>query len=247
MQLATEPDSVEQQRGPAGWWIWLPWGAILVALVAIVYWPTLGNDFVLIDRYDVKNNSALRSLRGLWNNWFKLGTFEGYYPLTYSTFWLEYQLSGLDPKVCHIVNLLLHATTVLVAWRLLVRLAVPGAWLAAAIYAVHPVEVASVAFMIERKNLLSCALALGSMLAYLRFAPPEPPESGAPSSSRSRWGYYVLALGLYTAALFAKTVAVSVPAVLLVLYWWKRGRLTGATWRKACPISPLAWPCAASR
>ena len=99
----------------------------------------------------------------------------------------------------------------------------PGAWLAAAIFAVHPVEVESVAWVTERKNVLSLTLALSSMLAYFRFDPPEADAIERPRDNRWRW--YAAALVLFALALFAKTVVVTLPAVLVVIYWWKRGRV----------------------
>ena len=71
--------------------------------------------------------------------------------------------------------------------------------------------------------MLSCLLALGSLAAYLRFSPPEAPIIGGADQSRPRWAYYFLALLLYGAARLSKTVTASVPAVLLVIFWWKRG------------------------
>ena len=230
MQQAHEPKSPQKR----GWWPW-PWrtglwGAILVLLVTIVYLPTLDNGFVLLDGYDVQRNPAVQSLEGLANIWFKFDTVEQYYPLAYSTNWVEYHLWGTEARGYHVFNLLLHAAAAVLVWRLLLRLAVPGAWLAAAIFAVHPVEVESVAWVIERKNLLSCVLVLGSMLAYLRFSPAEPPDRSPAEAPRGRhaWWWYVLAVVLYVAALLSKTVTASMPAVLLVIYWWKRGKVT---WR----------------
>ncbi len=214
---------------PVGRSTWL-WGAALVLLVTVVYWPTLNNGFISDDFITLQHNVSLRSVSGLRNIWcdFEVTGKVQYYPIVFSTFWAEYHLWGLDPRGYHIVNFLLHATAAVLAWRLLVRLEVPGAWLAAAIFAVHPVEVESVAFASERKNMLSCVLALGSLLAYLRFSSPETPSlQDAPRSAAGNgWQYYALALGLYVAALLSKTVTASVPAVLLVIYWWKRGRLT---------------------
>ena len=107
-----------------GWLIspWQTWlaGATLVLLVAIVYWRTLDNGFVWDDSLDVTNNAAIRSLQGLSNIWFQFGTLSQYYPLTHSTFWVEYHLWGLDPRGYHVVNLLLHATSAVLVWRLLV-------------------------------------------------------------------------------------------------------------------------------
>lgn len=210
-------------------------GLSLLALAVIVYWPTLQNGFVSDDREYVVNNFSLRSLEGLYNIWFKIGTIQQYYPLVFTMFWGEYHLWGLHPAGYHAVNLLLHAAAAILVWRVLVRLEVPGAWLAAAIFAVHPVEVESVAWVSERKNVLSCVLALGAMLCYWRFAPPEPAaaDRGCNPPTSTDWRFYGLALLLFVGALLSKTVTASMPAVLLVILWWKRGRLT---WTDVRPL-----------
>src|SRR4029079_8967375 len=109
----------------------------------------------------------------------------------------------LHPLGYHVVNVLLHATSAILVWRLLARLHVPGAWLAAAIFAVHPVTVESVAWITERKNVLSLPLALASMLCYMRFAPADTSAAGA-TSQRARYAYYGFAILLFVAALLCK-------------------------------------------
>jgi tetratricopeptide (TPR) repeat protein len=153
----------------------------------------------------------------------------------HTTFWVEYHLWELEPLGYHIVNVLLHTTSVLLLWRLLVRLELPGAWLAAALFAVHPVMVESVAWVTERKNVLSLALTLGSMLCYLRFAPATK-EEGHASSPAVAWTNYALAFVLFVLALLSKTVVATMPAVLLVIYWWKRGNVG---WRDAVRLLPF--------
>ena len=238
MNGAKEPNH-PPERGRLRWPA-QPWlaGAILALLVAIVYWPTLDGGFVAEDGDFLVDNPAMRSLQGLSDIWFKLDTCDRYYPLTFSTFWIEYRLWGPEPRGYHAVNVVLQAVVAVLVWRLLSRLAVPGAWLAAAIFAVHPVHVESVAPMAELRNLLSFALVLGSLLAYFRFLPPEAPIVADANASpvQAKWGYYALSLGLYIASLLAKTITVSAPAVLLVIYWWKRGRLT---WRDAARTVPF--------
>lgn len=207
-----------------------------MALVVAVYLPTLSNGFVWDDDDYVQKNATLRSLAGLVDVWTRLGAVPQYYPLVHTTFWIEYHLWGLDPRGYHVVNLLLHAAAAVLAWRLLARLGVPGAWLAAALFAVHPVSVESVAWVTERKNVLSCVLALGALLSFFRFAPPEAPPTADSAVARRKWGFYLLALALYVGALLSKTVTAVVPAVILVVFWWKRGRLS---WRDAAPLVPF--------
>ncbi len=159
-----------------------------------------------------------------------------YYPLVHSIFWIEYHLWGLWTPGYHVVNVLLHAAAAVLLWRLLLRLAAPGAWLAAAIFVVHPVEVETAAWITEQKNTLSAVFALLSMLAYLRFSPPEKPATDTSPGERPDWRFYTLALVCYVLALWSKTVTASVPAVLLVIYWWKRGAITRRDWALLAPF-----------
>ena len=229
---------------PRASWTWADLGqwlkgllpaVLLVVLVVVTYAPTLNNTYIWDDDSYVTQNLNLRTPAGLWNTWFNPLTLPQFYPLVHTTFWCEYQAWGLRPLGYHIDNMLLHAVGVLLAWRVLLRLNVPCAWLGAALFAVHPVMVESVAWVTERKNVLSMALALASMLCYLRFAPPEADPAEQPTG-RGRYGFYLLALVLFLGALLSKTVVASLPAVLLLIYWWKRGRLGG---RYVVPLLPF--------
>src|ERR1051326_3304800 len=119
---------------------------LLYATTFIAYWPSLHGGLVWDDIAHI-TRPELQSLRGLFRIWFEVGATQQYYPLLHSAFWLEHQLWGDSPLGYHLVNLLLHAISACLFGRLLVRLAVPGAWLAALLFALHPVCVESVAWI----------------------------------------------------------------------------------------------------
>ena len=202
--------------------------AALVALIFAAYFPVVHNGFIWDDNRYIEDNFHLRTLRGLKLIWLEpLKAEPQYYPLTHSTLWLEFHLWGLNPLGYHLDNLLLHSAGALVLWRILRRLKVPGAWPAAAIFAVHPLQVESVAWVTERKNVLSGLLYLLALSAYLRtrwgrriFETDETGPSGM--------GWYWLSLLLFIAALLSKSVVSTMPAAILVLLWWKRGKIRPA-------------------
>ena len=151
-----------------------------------------------------------------------------YWPLTYTTFWLEHKIWGLAPAGYHIVNVLLHLLNSLLVWRLLLRLAVPGAWVVAAVFAAHPLHVESVAWIIERKDLLSGLFYLTAVAAWLRFLEQPRP-----------WRYG-LALLLFAAGLLSKSIVVTLPVALLIVQWWKDGRITGRDLQRLAPFFLVA-------
>jgi Flp pilus assembly protein TadD len=175
--------------------------------------------FVWDDDSYVTENLTLRTVDGLRQIWLAPDSTPQYYPLVFSSFWLEYRLWELNPAGYHVVNVLLHAISALLLWRLLRDLRVPGAWLAAAVFALHPVHVESVAWVTERKNVLSAVFYLGSAACLVRyFGLAGKDESGSPK----RW-WYGAGLLLFACALLGKTVTASLPAALLLVLWWKRG------------------------
>jgi tetratricopeptide (TPR) repeat protein len=198
--------------------------AVLFVLVLAAYLPALGNGFVWDDDAHV-TKPALRSLHGLWRIWFDVGATLQYYPLLHSAFWLEHRLWGDDPIGYHAVNILLHATAAALVWRILRRLQIPGALLAAAIFALHPVHVESVAWITELKNTLSAVFYLTSAWAYLEFD----------ETRRRRW--YAAALALFVAGILSKTVTATLPGALLLVFWWRRGRLSAR--RDVLPLVPF--------
>ncbi len=207
-------------------------GLLLTVMVLAAYLPALSGGYIWDDDFYVTANKSLDGVAGLKGIWTDNRSTPQYYPLVFTGFWLEKRLWGLRPFGFHLVNVLLHALNALLLWRVLRRLALPGAWLAAAVFAVHPVQVESVAWITERKNVLSTMFYLSAMLAYFRFDPPE----GSPTAGQRRWDGYVPALALFAGALLSKTVAASLPAALLLIIWWKRGR---PGWREAASLAPM--------
>jgi tetratricopeptide (TPR) repeat protein len=207
-------------------------GLLLVLATMIAYQQTWHLGYIWDDNFHITGNPTLRDLHGLWRIWSEVAATPQYYPLVHTGFWLEYHLWGLNPVGYHLVNVFLHALAVVLLWRVLVRLQIPGAWLAAAIFAVHPVEVESVAWITERKNVLSAAFYFAAALAYLRFAAMRDAEN----PSRQRWYLYIASLALFVFALLSKTVACSLPAALLLAGWWKTGRLR---WKDVLLLLPF--------
>src|SRR5262249_43385828 len=156
---------------------------------------------------------------GLCDIWFRPGAVVQYYPLTFTSFWLEYQVWADWAPGYHAVNVLLHALSGVLFWQVLRSLAVPGAWLAAALFVLHPVQVESVAWVTERKNVLAGVFYWLALLAWLKFR-PFPREKPVPAEEIHRT-WYIASLVLYMAALFSKTVTCSLPAVILLIAWWK--------------------------
>ena len=191
--------------------------------MALAYLPALHGGMLWDDDAHV-TRADLRSLHGLLRIWMEVGATQQYYPLLHSAFWAEHRIWGDSVFGYHAITLAFHATA---AWLLMValrRLAFPAATLAGFIFALHPVCVESVAWIAEQKNTLSAVLYLCAALAYLGF-----------DDTRSR-GRYVLASLLFIAALLTKSVTATLPAALLLVFWWRRGRLDAR--RDVLPLVP---------
>jgi len=224
---------------PCRWWAALP-GLVIAVLVVGAYLPALPGQFLWDDDRNILESAPLRSLDGLRRIWFEPGATQQYYPLTHTSFWLDFHLWGLHPVPYHVENILLHALGAILVWRILLRLGVRGAWLGAAIFALHAVCVESVAWITQRKNTLCVVFFLASVLASMEFWLPRPAKSdktGGPSGAKfGAWKWYWLALLLYLCSLWSKTATVGLPGVVLLLAWWKRARLV---WRDGVLLLPF--------
>src|SRR3954470_17609378 len=142
--------------------------SLIFLLTFFVYLPALGGSQLWDDDAHI-TKPELQSLHGLYRIWFEPGATQQYYPLLHSAFWMEHKFWGDSAIGYHLVNLLWHLTAVWLVYRIVSRLELPGALLAAAIVALHPVMVESVAWISEQKNTLSTVFYLSAMLVYLKF------------------------------------------------------------------------------
>ena len=218
-------------------WKHYPLATAILLMVVVAYLPAVRGGFIWDDDAHV-TKPELQSLHGLWRIWSEVGATQQYYPVLHSAFWLEHRLWGDAAAGYHLLNILLHATAACLFVAVLRRLAVPGAWLAGMIFALHPVCVESVAWISEQKNTLSTVFYLAGALAYLRWKDSvEGPSARGEGRRWSAWaGRYWLATGLFVLALLTKSVTATLPAALLVVFWWRRGRLS---WRDdVVPLLP---------
>ena len=198
--------------------------AAIATLVFACYFPALSGAFILDDANYVEN-PLIAAPDGLLGIWLTRG-FEDYYAFTHTTFWIEWRLWGENTTGYHAVNLVLHILNALLVWKLLGRLRVPGAFAAAVLFALHPVNVQAVAWISQRKTLLAGAFVLASLLAWLKF------DDGG----RRRLEWYGVVLGAFTLALLSKISAAVLPVLILLVVWWRRGRVEA---RDLWPVAPL--------
>ncbi len=192
---------------------------LIVSATVIAYLPAVRGGFIWDDDAHV-TKPELRSLHGLYRIWFDVGATQQYYPLLHSAFWIEHKLWGDQVIGYHLLNIALHTCAAILVMRLVRRLlmtknigwAEEAAFLTAAVFALHPVHVESVAWITEQKNTLSAVFYLAAMTAYLNFD----------QSRQGKW--YKRATALFILCLLTKPVTVTLPVALLVILWWKRGR-----------------------
>jgi tetratricopeptide (TPR) repeat protein len=232
--VVSKSPPVVERPGPIPIGAW-GFGALVFLVTAVAYLPSLSGDFIWND-IDYVTSPALRSFHGLVRIWAEIGATQQYYPLLHSAFWIQHRLFGDDTLGYHVVTLLLHAASA-VLFALVLRHLIDGGtsipkgvpqryrgaeWLAAALFALHPAHVESVAWISEQKNTLSLVFYLTSALAYVRYDEGRRPRA------------YFLAFVLFALSLLCKTVTATLPAALLVAFWWERGRIE---WRR--DVRPL--------
>jgi protein O-mannosyl-transferase len=201
---------------------------VLLAVTCIAYLPAIRGGFVWDDAELINHNPLIRDGNGLQKFWFTTEPLD-YYPLTSSLFWLEWRLWRGNPTGFHIVNVMLHAANAILVWLILRQLRIPGAWLAALVFAIHPVNAATVAWISEHKNTLSMFFFATTILLYLKF------------DAERRWHWYVLSLGAFLLALLAKTAVVMLPVVLLGCVWWLHKRVQWKDFLRTLPFFGMSF------
>jgi tetratricopeptide (TPR) repeat protein len=240
---------------------WLP-AALIFAFIFLAYLPSLKRESIWDDDSTLFQNPLVKASDGLYHVWCSTRPHD-YWPLTFTSFWLEWRLWGANPLGYRITNILLHALGVVLLWKILCRLKLPGAWWAALIYGLHPVCVASVAWISERKNTLSLPFFLLSIWWYLRAEEERnvscvmcqvssigalPVTQHATPNTQHATRFYLLSLLAFLLALLSKTSVVMLPVVLLLVVWWRRGQRSDIRDQKSevrspkskaqCPKSP---------
>jgi hypothetical protein len=212
---------------------WTIGGAALLALaVVMIYLPMIHGAYATDDDWQIVNNPYMVDVHGLLKMLDPRTLPQAFYPLTLTVFWIERHIFGThDPMPFHIVSIVLHITNVLLLRQLLKKLEIRWAAAAAFIFAVHPIQVETVAWISEQKTLLSCLFCFLTIMAYMAFL-------NAPVDRRAtkRRLYYGLALLLFLMAMISKAVACTLPVALLLIVYWQQGRISGRDIFRVVPM-----------
>lgn len=200
---------------------WLLAAALLLITLA-VYYPGFQGPFTWDDDRYVTNLSVMHEPGGLLKIWTDYKAIPDFYPLTFTVLWAEYQIFGEHPYGFHVTNVVLHGLAGIAAWLLLRRLGLKSAWLAAFVFAVHPVHVESVAWITEIKNVLSLLFAFLAAERYLKFAGIGPEFSAVTTTQSHRWRAYGAGIFLLICALLSKSATCTLPVILALLIWLRK-------------------------
>jgi tetratricopeptide (TPR) repeat protein len=223
------------------WRNWV-WALLLGAIVFVAYAQAFRAGFIWDDESHLTRNPCVIGPLGLKEIWTTSQAV--YYPLVLTTFWALHKFAGLNPLPYHALNVVLHAASAVLLWRVLLLLRVRGAWLGAALWALHPVMVQSVAWITELKNTQSCVFYLLAILFFLRWderpgiSRIEEKQETVPNHPRTRcYPWFILSLFCFALATLSKTSVVMLPFVLALCIWWRRGKVR---WREALTLAPFA-------
>ena len=246
--IVSEPPDVQRPLWQRDWL----WAFLLIALVFISYAQAFNADFIWDDESHLTRNPCIVGPLGLKEVWTSARAV--YYPLVLTTFWTVHKFVGLSPWPYHLLNVLLHAGSAVLLWRILRQLNVRGAWLGAALWALHPVMVQSVAWITELKNTQSCLFYVLSIFYFLKWddrrrirrksqnqdAADQGGAVSRPSGRGLEDGHSLILFGLswsfFTLATLSKPSVVMLPVILALCVWWRTGRIR---WRDVATLAPF--------
>jgi Tfp pilus assembly protein PilF len=223
-EVSVEPHEVVA----AGWVLVVLRAAVIIGVGLWVYAPVLHGDWLWDDHWYITGNPLLRHVGGLWDFWFRPGSWVEYYPIHETLLWIEWQLFGSDTLGYHLVTIALHLANALLVWRLFAKLGLAKAWLGGLIFAVHPANVDSVAWIVETKNTLSLLPFLLAMGAWVDHA------------GKGRARDYGWALSFFVVAMLCKITMAPFAALILLYAWWKNGRIGGKDLVACAPFGLIA-------
>ncbi len=221
--------------------------AVLAIAAFAAYYPALRGEFIIDDDSLLTDNALVKSPDGLYRIWCTTEPVD-YWPLANTTLWIEWRLWGLNPTGYHVTNLALHVAATLLIWAVLRTLAIPGGFLAALLFAVHPVNVESVAWISQRKGALAIVFFLLSILWFLR---EEDARAGSEKQTHGEGnqadrglndvhGWYWLSLLAFLLAMLSKGSVATLPILLLLIVWWRRRRVGAGDVARAAPFFLVA-------
>jgi hypothetical protein len=205
---------------------WVKYG-LLIIVVLIAYRSVFQAGYLWDDEILNLNKNLFQGGSGLSKIWTQPGTIindEHFWPMEYTTFWLENQLWGLHPLSLHIVNLLIHLLNSFLVWQVFKKLGISGSWLAGMIFALHPVQAESVAWIFERKGLLSATFYLTAAWSYLEYR------------EKKNKTYYGLAAVALALSLLSKSTGIGFPIALLLVLYWQHKKLQKVDWIESIPF-----------
>ena len=211
--------------------------ALLFVVASVAYLPSINGGFIFDDDLLLTDNALIQAPDGLLRFWYSTQQ-PDYVPLTCSTLWFEWRLWGMNSTGYHVTNLLLHIAACLLIWVLLQKLSIPGGFLAALLFAIHPVNVESVAWVEQRKNTLSILFLLLSICWYLKSDVQSPSPDLSSRRGVSLW--YFMSLLAFALAVFSKGSVAILPLLLLLIVWWQRGRIAMRDLLRTMPFFLLA-------
>ncbi|MDD5614048.1 MAG: tetratricopeptide repeat protein [Candidatus Omnitrophica bacterium] len=185
---------------------------ILIILPVLIYSKSVNNGYIWDDDVHIYKNAQIKDFNGLKTIWSK-NTTNQYYPLTITFFWLAEKAWGLNPKGYHAMSIVFHiANTLLLFWAVK-KLFGPLAFIGALIFAIHPIQVETVAWATEFKNILALFFFLLALLSYLKF------------DNNKKSKDYIITIGLFLCAVLSKHIAVCFAFIPMAYKWQREGKI----------------------